>query len=94
MSHSRDQNKPLAEYPLVLIEWIDASRISDGWIDLRDMPGPAPQKCVSVGFLMGDDKRGKIVVPTVADVEHPKNQHVYGGMLIPASAIISIKRLR
>jgi hypothetical protein len=93
MSRSKNQNRPLSEYPLVLIEWIEASRIFDGWIDLRDVPSPQPHRCVSVGFLVNEDKRGKILIPTVADVEHPENRHAYGGMLIPSAAIISIKRL-
>lgn len=94
MSHSKKQNRPLAEYPLVLVEWIDASRISDGWVDMAEITEPNPHKCVSVGFLVQDNKRGKIVVPTIADIEHPDNRHVYGGMMIPAAAILSVRHLR
>ncbi len=81
-------------YPLVLIEWVDASRLSDGWIDLAAVPEPYPHRCVTVGFLLSENKRGKILVPTVGDVEHRANSHTYGGMMIPASAIISERRLR
>jgi hypothetical protein len=42
--------RPLTEYPLVLVEWSDASRIFDGWLDLKEVPEPTPHKCVSVGF--------------------------------------------
>jgi hypothetical protein len=78
---------------LVLIEWIDASRIGDGWLDLNDIPPTTPHKCVSVGFVVSDDEKGTILVPTMADVEHPENRHTYGGMLIPGAAIISTRRL-
>jgi hypothetical protein len=83
----------LPEYQLVLIEWIDASRIFDGWIDLKDVPDPEPHKCVSVGFLVKDNERGKVLIPTIADVQHPENRHAYGGMLIPNAAIVSLKKI-
>jgi hypothetical protein len=82
--------RPLAEYPLVLIEWIDASRIYDGWVDLKDLPA---HKCVSVGFIVSETREGKILISTVADIEHPENRHTYGGMLIPSAAIKFIRPL-
>jgi hypothetical protein len=81
------------EYPLVLIEWLDASRLSHSWIDMIEIPDAYPHKCVSVGFIVSENKNGKILVPTIADIEHPDNRHTYGGMLIPRSAIISERRL-
>ena len=81
-------------YALVVVEWVDASRLSDSWIDLAAVPDPYPHKCVTVGFLVAENERGKILVPTIGDVEHAGNSHTYGGMMIPASAIISEKRLR
>ena len=66
--------RPLSEYPLVLVEWIDASRVYDGWIDFKDVPEPTPHKCVSVGFLVSATAEGKILVPTMADIEHPENR--------------------
>jgi hypothetical protein len=81
-------------YPLVIIEWTDASRLANGWIDLAEVPDAYLHKCVSVGFLVSENKLGKILVPTIGDIEHPENRHTYGGMLIPKSAIISERRLR
>jgi len=71
-----------------LIEWVDASRLNDGWMDLADIPEAHPHKCVSVGFIVSANKTGKILVPTIGDIEHPENSHTYGGMMIPASAIL------
>ena len=81
-------------YPLVMIEWVDASRLSDGWMDLAAIPDPYPHRCVTVGFLLAENERGKILVPTVGDVAHKDNSHTYGGMMIPLTAIISERRLR
>jgi len=63
-------------------------------MDLADVPDPYPHKCVSVGFLISENDSGKILVPTIADVEHRDNRHTYGGMLIPKSAILSERRLK
>jgi hypothetical protein len=81
-------------YELVLVEWVDASRLNDGWMDLAAIPEPYPHLCVTVGFLVSENERGKILVPTVGDVGHKDNAHTYGGMMIPRSAIISERRLR
>jgi len=84
----------VTKFPLVYIEWVDASRLSDGWMDLDAIPDPYRHKCVSVGFLVSENKDAKIVVPTIGDTEHSDNQHTYGGMLIPCSAIIVERKLK
>jgi hypothetical protein len=86
-------NQPLAEYPLMIIEWIDSSRLGAGWIDFDEINDPDPHRCVSVGFLVKENERGKVLVPTVADLEHPENRHVHGGIMIPTCSIVSERRL-
>jgi hypothetical protein len=94
MKRTRRNGRFVGKHPLVLVEWIDASRLASGWMDLSEIPAPYPHKCVSVGFLVSENSEGKILVPTIGDVEHPDNSHAYGGMLIPKSAIISERRLK
>jgi hypothetical protein len=65
--------------PLVLVEWIDASRLSDGWMDWSDIPEAYPHICVTVGFLLSENRHGKILVPTIGDVEHEENRHTLAG---------------
>lgn len=84
----------LLSYPLLVVEWLDASRLSDGWMDLDAIPEVYMHKCVSVGFLVSENKDGKILVPTVGDIGNPSNRHTYGGMMIPRKAIISEKFLK
>ena len=86
--------KAAISYPLVLVEWIDASRLSNGWMDLADIPDAYMHRCVTVGFVVSENKDGKILVPTIGDIEHPGNTHTYGGMLIPRKAIVSEVVLR
>lgn len=80
-------------FPVLLIEWTDASRLSAGWMDFDDIPEPYLHKCVTAGFLVSENEDGKILVPTIGDIEHVENRHTYGGMLIPRTAILSEKTL-
>jgi hypothetical protein len=81
-------------YKLVVVEWVDSSRLANGWMDLAEIPDPYLHKCVTVGFQVAKNKRGIVLVPTIGDTEHRDNSHTYGGMMIPRSAIISRKVLR
>lgn len=81
-------------HKLVIVEWVDASRLSDGWMDMDQIPDPYPHTCVTVGFILSENKHGKILIPTIADIEHSNNSHIYGGMMIPSSAIISERVLK
>jgi hypothetical protein len=86
--------KSLSEYPLMLIEWVDSSRIGDGWVDLDEIKNPDPHRGISVGFLIRANESGKILAPTIADVEHPGNRHTHGGIMIPTCSIIEERKLR
>jgi hypothetical protein len=55
----------IAEYPLMLIEWVDSSRLGEGWIDICDIREPDPHTCVSVGFLVKENKLGKILAKNI-----------------------------
>jgi hypothetical protein len=81
-------------YALVMIEWVDASRLSNSWMGLSAVPEPYLHRCVTVGFLVAENERGKIIVPTVTNLEYDDNKQTYGGMMIPASAVISQRTLR
>jgi len=82
-----------AAHPLLLIEWVDASRLSNGWMDWGEIPDPYPHRCVTVGFLVSENEHAKILVPTIGDVEHKENRHTYGGMMIPRAAIVSERQI-
>jgi hypothetical protein len=63
-------------------------------MDLSDIDEPYPHRCVSVGFLHSENEHAKILLPTIADLDHGENQHAFGGIKIPCSAILSEKRLK
>lgn len=81
-------------HPLVLIEWVDSSRLGNAWVDWDEIPSAYLHLCVTVGFLACETKEAVILIPTIADIENPDNRHTYGGMLIPRSAIKRQRRLR
>jgi len=58
------------------------------------IPDPYQHKCVSVGFIVSENEYGKILVPTIGDIEHSENSHTYGGMMIHRNTIISDKVLK
>ena len=74
---------------LLLVEWVDASRLNAGWIDLSDIPEPYPHKCVTAGFLHSRNEHGIILIPTIGDIAHPDSSHAHDGISIPSCAILS-----
>ena len=80
---------------LLLIEWVDASRLTHGdWMDLKNIDPPSPHTCLSVGFIAAENERGIILVPTIADIGNEDNSHVYGGIMIPRGSIVARQVLR
>jgi hypothetical protein len=80
-------------YELSVVEWVDASRLNDGWMDMVAIPAPYPHRCITVGFVVSRNDCGMILVPTIGDVDHAENSHTYGGMMIPRAAILSERLL-
>ena len=93
---SRLQPPALAGLPYlsVMIEWVDASRLNNGWLAMSTVPEPYLHRCVTVGFLVAENYRGKIIVLTVTNLEYDDNKQTDGGMMIPASAVTSQRTLR
>lgn len=81
-------------FPLVLIEWVDSSRLGDGWRMLDEIEAPEPHRCLSVGFVVKESKDAKVLVPNLADVRSDDNKQAYGGIIIPTRAIIRQRALR
>ena len=71
------QEKNSDDYGPVIIARIDASRQSDS--DMPAIPEPSIHKCVSGGLVLSSNMHGKIIVPKIADFEHPENSHTYEG---------------
>jgi hypothetical protein len=81
-------------YPLVYIEWDDSYGVGTNWEQIpKNFPKPKRHTCRSVGWLVYDGKKHKVVVPHLS---HPARKHWSGcgDMAIPASAVLKLKRLK
>ena len=88
------------KFPIVEVEWIDASHYADHTLGLDDAKGMSGASVRTVGYLLKGDE-GKIVLAMTHfyDIELPKeNIAVEGGFrliwVIPKGCIKSIKLLR
>ena len=84
----------MSGWRLVFIEWVDSYGCSSEWADLSECT-PEPMICRSVGWLIHDDSRCKIIVPHLSQPGHPSTeQQGCGDMTIPTSAILKIIDLK
>lgn len=79
--------------PLVLIEWEDSAQPLPAWQHLSSMSLSGIVKCASVGWLIQDDKRVKVLAPNMGAIDDEVNIQASGFMQIPARCVLSIKRL-
>src|ERR1700681_4642634 len=79
---------------LVLVEWVDSGQAIPGWQWLSEMGSRTPHKCVSVGFLVQDDKTTKVLAPNLGASDGLGEwDQASGLMTIPTVAITKIERL-
>jgi hypothetical protein len=80
-------------YPLVLVEWVDSYGCSSSWQDIANCE-PGVMVCKSVGWLIHDDEKCKVVVPHMNQPDHPNaSQQGCGDMTIPSKSIVKILEL-
>ena len=72
---------------LYLIKWIDSKGITSDWEFWDDIKPLKPSVCISVGFLIDNNKKYKTLAMTIS-----KGQ-VFGRITIPACSIVKIKEL-
>lgn len=77
-----------------MVEWVDSCRLFSpnvSWRDIADIPDPYDHLCVTVGFVIARNNKGIILCPSVGSVEFPTDRHAFGSMMIPRSAIRTIR---
>lgn len=82
----------MVAFPLVLVEWEDSSQPTSRWYQIAEIVEGAPTVCRTVGFLMRDDARVKVIAHTV-NGEGQAN-HTTGIIRIPSRAVIRIDHLQ
>lgn len=80
---------------LVLIEWLD-SHSGRGWQSLEDLKTAAePLYCRSVGWLVLENGKCKVIAPHVSGEKNGKTVLQYSGdITIPTKAILKISVLK
>lgn len=78
---------------LVLIEWVDSSQPLPNWVHLDSLPDANPIECASVGWLVHDDKKVKMLAPNMGDMDSESNIQAVGIIRIPTGAVKRIVKL-
>jgi hypothetical protein len=79
--------------PLVIVRWEDSAQPIPGWQHLSDMVPPGIVECATVGWLIRDDDKVKVVAQNIGGINTDDNMQASGVMAIPARCVISIERL-
>lgn len=74
---------------LVLVEWLDSRQPDPGWQRTRDVSGGACE-CRSVGWLLKDGKKVKVLAMSAAD----DFDQVSGVVRIPTRCVVKMTGLR
>lgn len=81
------------KYKIVCIEWQDSRQPASNWQLVSEMKDLEVAKCSSVGFLIHDDKKVKILAPNLADLSCEDTQAA-GIIKIPTACVTKIIKLR
>lgn len=79
--------------PLVIVRWEDSAQPVARWQHLADMDMPDTVECATVGWLIRDDDKVKVVAQSMGGINTDDNIRTSGVMAIPARCVISIERL-
>lgn len=77
-----------------MLEWEDSRQPSPSWKHLRDVGATVPVLCRSVGWLIVDNKRTKVLAPNMGDIEGGDSMQVSGTLTIPSRAVRRIVKLK
>lgn len=80
-------------YPLVLIEFRDATQPDNGWVTVEEYELPADSVCQSVGFIIRENKHEVALAQTITDYHDELTPQVIGVFRIPKSAIVRTIKL-
>jgi hypothetical protein len=76
---------------LVQIEWVDSRQPTAAWRRVSDLDYLSECRCTSVGFLLRDDDRVKVLAVSIAD--EGDEMQATGVYVIPTAAVLSFRRL-
>jgi hypothetical protein len=77
------------KWPLVRVRRVDSTSPRMGWVSLAERPEVGSLECVSVGYVIAEDKKSKTIAPHLAYPDDDANVQGNGIIVIPCAAIIS-----
>ena len=92
-SASEGENGSVNACPLVMIEWEDSAQPIPAWSYLASFEAPGTIRCVSVVWMIRDDKQMKVVAPNMGGVNTSGSLQVSGMIQIPTSCVLQITHL-
>jgi hypothetical protein len=78
--------RPVAPYPLLMVEWEDAQRPLSPWQWVEDYQLPDVVTCLSVGYVIAETAEAVALAPNLGDIAQEKAQ-ACGIIRIPQSSI-------
>ena len=76
---------------LVQIEWVDSRQPTAAWRRVSDLDYLSECRCTSVGFLLRENDRVKVLAVSIAD--EGDEMQATGVYVIPTAAVLSVKLL-
>ena len=76
---------------MVLLEWEDSRQPTRGWTRVNELGQQSACHCYSVGFLVEDNDKVKVLAASVADVDDDKQ--AMGMTVIPTACVLRMTRL-
>ena len=76
--------------PLVMIEWEDSAQPIPSWRYLADFEATGTIRCVSVGWLVRDDKTMKVLAPNMGAIDDENSVQISGMIQIPTRCVLHI----
>jgi len=81
------------KWPLVRVRWLDSTSPRAGWVAVNDWEGVGSLECLSVGYLIAEDKKTKTIAPHLAYPDDEAQCQGNGIIVIPCAAITSTEYL-
>lgn len=88
-----DQRAKSTNCRLVMVEWEDSRQPAANWSFLSDFEGGSAVRVASVGWLIQDDEKMKVVAPNMGGLLDGADLQVSGMIQIPTSCVLRVSEL-
>jgi hypothetical protein len=87
--------KNLKPGEIIYVVWNDAFHKAWGWTSIVSVLKDGPMRCYSVGFYLGQNKAGDVLISSSYDVINPTDNAAINGVLgRPLAMIQSITKIK